>query len=88
MNEPEENNAQQPGPDRQPPTLDELIAMPLTEPEARIQLANLDIQLAQCQQRRAEVDREIADITTIRAVVLRRVLNPRPAEEKPDGSGD
>lgn len=88
MNEPEENNAQQPDPGRRPPTLDELIAMPLTEPEARIQLANLDIQLAQCQQRRAEVDREIADITTIRAVVLRRVLNPRPAEEKPDGSGD
>ena len=70
------------------PTLDELVAMPLTEAEARIQLANLDIQLAQCQQRRTEIDREVADIAAIRAVVLRRALNPQPAEERPDGSGD
>lgn len=73
------------------PTLDELVAMPLTEAEARVQLANLDIQLAQCQQRRAEVDRDIADIAAIRAVVLRRVLNPAQQAEKEapaDGSGD
>jgi hypothetical protein len=70
------------------PTFDELVAMPLTEAEARVQLANLDIQLAQCQQRRAEVDRDIADITTVRAVVLRRVLNPQPVKEPSDGSGD
>ena len=83
MATPEENTQQQ-----KAPSFEELISTPLNEADARVQLANLDIQLAQCQQRRAEVDREIADITTVRAVVLRRVLNPKPAEEKPDGSGD
>lgn len=83
---PQEEHASTPDGGRAP-TFDELIAMPLTEAEARIQLANLDIQLAQCQQRRADLDREVADITAIRAVVMRRVLNPRP-EATHDGSGD
>ena len=69
---------------QKPPTLDELVAMPLSEAEARVQLANLDIQLAQCNQDKAEIDRRISDIMAVRAVVLRRVLNPQPQPEAPD----
>ena len=69
---------------QKPPTLDELVAMPLSEAEARVQLANLDIQLAQCNQDKAEIDRRISDIMAVRAVVLRRVLNPQPQSEAPD----
>lgn len=69
---------------QKPPTLDELVAMPLSEAEARVQLANLDIQAAQCNQEKAEIDRRLADITAVRAVVLRRVLNPQPQPEPSD----
>lgn len=77
---PEEKNEEQ-----KAPTLEELIAMPLTEAEARVQLANLDIQLAQCNQEKAAADARIADIMAIRAVVLRRILNPEKEEVQPDG---
>lgn len=77
---PEEKNEEQ-----KAPSLEELIAMPLTEAEARVQLANLDIQLAQCNQEKAAADARIADIMAIRAVVLRRILNPREVEAQPDG---
>lgn len=69
---------------QKPPTLDELVAMPLSEAEARVQLANLDIQLAQCNQEKAEIDRRVTDIMAVRAVVLRRVLNPQPRPEASD----
>lgn len=69
-----------------PPTLEEIIAMPLTEAEARVQLANLDIQLAQLDKERTDVQSRMADVAVIRAIILRRTLNPQEAPA--DGSGD
>lgn len=83
MSATEENNEEQ----RQPPSLEELVAMPITEREARVQLAELDIQLAQCVQQKAAVDARIADIQAVRAVVYRRTLNPQP-EGAADGDGE
>lgn len=81
MATPEENTQQQ-----KAPSFEELISTPLNEADARVQLANLDIQLAQCNQEKAAADARIADIMAIRAVVLRRVLNPSSPEGMPDGN--
>ena len=67
------------------PTYEELINMPLSEVDARKQLAEIEIQLAQCNKEKAAIDQRIADIVWVRQVILRQVLN-RP-EETEDGSG-
>lgn len=67
------------------PTLEEIINTPLTEAEARVQLADIDIQLAECQRQVAAAEARRMDLTWMRAVILRRVLNP--AEAPADGSG-
>ena len=62
-----------------PPALEEVIAMPMTEAEARVQLAQLD-------QERIDAQRRMADVAVVRAIILRRTLNPQEAPS--DGSGD
>lgn len=79
---PEENKTEQ----TPAPTYEELINMPLSEEDARKQLAEIEIQLAQCNKEKAAIDQRIADIVWIRQVILRQVLN-RPEEAK-DGSGE
>lgn len=79
---PEENKTEQ----TPAPTYEELINMPLSEVDARKQLAEIEIQLAQCNKEKAAIDQRIADIVWVRQVMLRQVLN-RPEETK-DGSGE
>lgn len=79
---PEENKTEQ----TPAPTYEELINMPLPEEDARKQLAEIEIQLAQCNKEKAAIDQRIADIVWVRQVILRQVLN-RPEETK-DGSGE
>lgn len=62
------------------PTFEELLATPMGEDEARIRLAECDIQLAQCQKERASVDQRIADIAWVRTIILRQVLNRKGAD--------
>jgi hypothetical protein len=78
---PEENKTEQ----TPAPTYEELINMPLPEEDARKQLAEIEIQLAQCNKEKAAIDQRIADIVWVRQVILRQALN-RPGETK-DGSG-
>lgn len=69
------------------PTFEKLIAMPMSPEGARVRLAECDIQLAQCQKDRAMVEQRVADITWVRAVILRQVLNaPRGGESEGDGN--
>lgn len=83
MSTTEENTAQ-----KQAPSFEELVAMPIAEQEARVQLAELDIQLAQCEQQKAAVNARMADIQAIRAIVYRRLLNGTPTEQAADGDGE
>ena len=70
--------------EEQMPSFEELMATPISEEEARIQLAECDIQLAQCQKERAMIEQRIADITWVRTVILRQVLN-KPQEAEANG---
>ena len=65
-------------------TFEELIATPLSEEEARIRLAECDIQFAQCQKERAVIAQREADLTWVRSVIMRQVLN-RPSAEAANG---
>lgn len=60
------------------PTFEELISTPIAEADARVRLADLNIQLAQCQKERASIDQRIADIEWVRQIILRQALNPMP----------
>lgn len=78
---------------QKPMSIEELVLMPLSEDEARVQLADLDIQVAQCRQRMADLDRKMAAIAEIRAIIMRRVLNrseigKEPNEAKDGGEAD
>lgn len=70
--------------EEQMPSFEELMATPISEEEARIRLAECDIQLAQCQKERAMIEQRIADITWVRTVILRQVLN-KPQEAEANG---
>lgn len=70
----------------QVPSFEEIIGAPMTEEEARVQLADAEIRIAQCIAAKASIDKEIADIQTVRAIVMRRILNPQ--KQDADGSGD
>lgn len=69
-----------PGDGDKAPTFEELVATPISEADARIRLADCDIQLAQCQRDRAAIDQRVANLTWVRTVILRQVLNPAKAE--------
>ena len=69
--------------EKKAPTYEELIAMPIAEADARKRLAEIDIQIAQCQKERAVIDQRIADIAWVRQVILRQVLNGEPAKTEP-----
>lgn len=69
---------------RKSPTFDELIAMRVSEEDARRKLAEIDIQLAQCQKDRAMIDQRAADIMWVRSVILRQALNGAEAKAEPE----
>lgn len=78
-------------PTQSQPTLEEIVNTPLPEDEARLQLADLDIQLAECQREVAAAEARRMDLMWMRAVVLRRTLNPTAKKPEPgptDGSGN
>lgn len=78
-------------PTQSQPTLEEIVNTPLPEDEARLQLADLDIQLAECQREVAAAEARRTDLMWMRAVVLRRTLNPTAKKLEPgstDGSGN